>query len=99
MKIKEFRRIDGGTVREMCIRNDYYTMGTSREYENLLMNLCGGMYQGVEATTEVIQKIAEDIFQHSDEEAYNRKYGGGMFESIAFELLNECCTIHVEIEK
>ena len=47
----------------------------------------------------ITEKIALDIYQHSEEDAYNRKYGGGMLESIAFELLNECCTIHVEIEE
>lgn len=51
-------------VRNVCVENDYYTLGDNDEYSNMLnyvKNVCGSKTHTVD-----IEHIAKDIFLHSD---------------------------------
>ena len=99
--LKEERIIDNMKVRSLCVKKDYYTNGTCKEYENLLFNLCGS-YNGKKATIEHIEEIAIDILEHSDYKEIMTQYGctkEGLIEIIAFELINDCCYTCVTYNK
>lgn len=66
MKIKENRRIFPEELRELCIRNHWYTRGNNAEYEHLLLDMAGHKEN---ITTADIVAIAEDIKEHSSDEA------------------------------
>lgn len=92
--LKETRAIDNMKVRSLCIKKRYYTRGTVKEYDNLLLDLCKG-----EADIEKIEIIANDIFEHSDIESIKHLYGcddNEVIENIAFELINDCCYTTIE---
>lgn len=68
MKIKEFRLLTPFKLRNLCIKNNWYTRGTNDEYNHLLRELT---HDGREhMTTEDIEAVALDIMGHSyiDEE-------------------------------
>lgn len=93
-RYKEVRHIYGDKVRNLCIKESYYTMGTCTEYTHLLNDLCGK-----EVTVDGLEEIAEDIVKHSDTESYCEQYGGSeeeMIGNLLFELINECCVVTVE---
>lgn len=48
-------------IREMCIRNNWYTYGTNREYNNLFEKATGGQWKA--------EQIAQDIATHSRPDA------------------------------
>lgn len=66
MKVKILERMDVGLVREYCIKRNLYTMGTNEEYSNML-NMCYE-YSAREGDVDILQKIAEDIIEHSEPE-------------------------------
>lgn len=51
-------------VREYCIRNNYYTLGTNEEYDHLLCDLVWA--EGESITPEQLWEIASDIEAHSE---------------------------------
>lgn len=68
VKFKDSVQINDGyywnDLRRLCIKNDYYTNGSNEEYNNLFDMARTGKWNA--------EKIAEDIFMHSDEKAdYN----------------------------
>lgn len=92
MKIKETRHLFWTDLRNYCIRNKYYTLGTNEEFE-ALYNLLprtqyhDGLREDEHVTTEDLQKIAEDIMAHSEP---------SMFEimdlpTLMFAINDECC--------
>ena len=104
--LKESRVIEVTKVFNLCRKERFYTMGTTEEYSNLLENLCGGLYNHKVVTTKDIEIIAKDIYNHSDIEYFEKRYGGnwsnfeeGMIEHIAFNLINDCCYTSVEYIK
>ena len=95
--LKEIRKIDTMKVFNTCRHEQFYTMGTTEQYSNLLDNLCGGIYNNKKVTLEDIENIALDIYNHSDIEYFESKYNGnwsdfksGMIEHIAYIILNDC---------
>lgn len=99
MRIIETRTINTTDVYNACNEHGWYTNGDNESYNNLLMNLCGGSYKGVKATTNRIQKIATDIWVHSDRQKFFDECGyDGLLEYIVYVLINDYCTTRVEID-
>lgn len=63
MKIIETRHWNLHDLRSACISNHFYTCGTNEEYERLLLSL-----EELEPTLENMQKVAEDILEHSEDQ-------------------------------
>lgn len=61
MKIIETRHWNLHDLRSACISNNFYTCGTNEEYERLLLGL-----EELKPTLENMQKVAEDILEHSE---------------------------------
>lgn len=59
---KEIRTLTAYNLRELCIRQNWYTRGDNAEYEHLLYDLAASKPH---LTTEDIIEIAEDIVAHS----------------------------------
>ena len=62
-KYTEVRRIFANDLRNLCIRNNWYTRGTNKEYTHMLHVLAA---KGKNITTDDIVDIATDIMEHSD---------------------------------
>ena len=63
MKIKEVRLLSPVALRNLCIRNNWYTCGSNTEYSHLLLDLT---YNGrAHMTTDEIEAVARDIIMHS----------------------------------
>ena len=64
-EIRALRRWSIGTVRGACIRNNLYSMGDAREYENML-----SIVRDTEnhPTYETIYAVAKDICNHSEQQ-------------------------------
>ena len=91
--LKETRMIDKTKVRNLCVKNGYYTCETNEEYDNMFSHCEGKM------TIRKIEYIAKDIFIHSDVEMFKNRCGCSdeeLFENIAFELINDCCCTTIE---
>lgn len=58
------RRLDSIDIRSVCVKNNYYTLGSLEEYNNILN------YANRNCQTNVrecdIEYIAKDIFKHSN---------------------------------
>lgn len=76
-KIEMLRFWHPGRVRELCIAESWYTRGTCSQYENML-----GMVRDNDPDPEMIWKVADDIFQHSDQSYW---FDGGCTEDEAIE--------------
>jgi len=63
MKIKEVRLLAPFKLRNLCIKNSWYTKGTNDEYDHLLRELTHGGREHM--TTEDIEAVASDIMAHS----------------------------------
>ena len=95
--MKEIRKIDSMKVRAMCIRDNYYTRGTNKEYSHLLNDLCD---KDKNITLKDIQKIALDILIHSEWEKKTKIYSCNYDELLAdvmTSLINECCYSFIEL--
>ena len=60
---KEIRQLSAISLRELCIRQNWYTSGSNEEYRHLLLDLAS---HNQNLTTEDIIEIAADIAAHSD---------------------------------
>ena len=95
-RYREFRKIESYKVRELCIREMYFTCGDTYAYNNLLINMCHG---DVEVTMDMLEKIAEEILAYSDVESICDRYGCSgeeLFEHLLWELLHDCCRTLIE---
>ena len=61
MTIKEIKKINVDKLRSMCIKNNWYTRGTTSDYNNMFK-----MCQKGNITTNQIYKIAKDIYEHTN---------------------------------
>ncbi len=83
---KEIRTLSAYNLRELCIRQNWYTGGDNAEYEHLLYDLADNK---THLTTEDIIKIAEDSAAHSTlRDGYD-------IEGIAWEV-NRACNVSFE---
>ena len=86
MKYKEIRTLTANNLRELCIRQNWYTCGDNAEYEHLLYDLAASKPH---LTTEDIIEIAEDIAAHSNlQDGYD-------VAGIAWEV-NRSCNVSFE---
>lgn len=86
-KIVETRKIFWDDLRNLCIKNHWYTCGTVKEYQKML-DIC----KKDNITTKDIVKIAQDIMEHSNkEENADRELTNYCFEiaRIAVSLFEE----------
>lgn len=58
----ETRRISMSDLRNLCIKENWYTEGTNKEYGKLLATA----EHAENLTTELVIELAEDIMQHSE---------------------------------
>lgn len=79
---KEVRKISAESLRALCIKNDWYTGGSNKEYEHLLLDLADNKEN---ITTDDICEIVQDIINHSHLLAED-------FEHVAFEVLQIATT-------
>lgn len=91
---KIIRKMDACKVREMCIRNGYYTCGDTVAYDKMFTLILPEM------PMELVQAVAKDIFDHSSEE-YKAEFGSEAEGVCAImeQLLNECCVVVVVPEE
>ena len=74
-------------VRHVCIKNNWYTHGTCQQYENML-----NMVEGYYPSDVRIFCVAEDIFEHSNQDYWvrdGRLTKEEAIESIMFVLAND----------
>lgn len=93
MSIKVERMWDAADVRKMCIKYSFYTRGDCEAYDKMLT-----FVRKNKPTTNIIYKVAEDIYNHSD----MRRYSCEKDEAIAaimFDLDRECVVSHYEINR
>lgn len=91
MKIKETMIIFPEKVRSVCIENEWYTRGSSEDYDNMLSSC----YNRRKVTTHFLYKIACDIFCHSVMDAdYTINEN---IANIMFALINDCVKTSVTI--
>lgn len=82
-------------VREMCIRNGYYTCGDNRAYERMLANA-----RDVDDQDFIgLKDIAIDIYYHSKMQ-YDDEYTKAQYiEGILYGILTECTDMYVELDE
>lgn len=93
--MKKTVRINDDKVRATCIKQNWYTMGTCEEYENLLLNLCKD-----NATDEDVMAVVYDIAEHTNLDRICRDYGSSeqeVIENIAFYIFNDCLTTFIDL--
>lgn len=91
--IHEVRIFKGSEeVRELCIKRKWYTMGSTKDYENMLSQ-CYAI-----ASYSALKNIANDILEHSDIEyenyGYECKYE--YLASIMTDLVKYCTVTYFE---
>lgn len=82
--ISEVKRWSSGDVLKVCINNEYYTMGTTDEYEKMLDFVRENSY-----TLEGLYFVARDIARHSNLTKYGydkQSTEPEVIETIMFEL-------------
>lgn len=91
---RERRTISADKIIGICIRQEWYTMGTNEEYEQMLSTASGKE----NLMTDDIVEIATDILEHSDSERIMSSYGmdyDDVLKSVMFEIAN-AATVFVE---
>lgn len=93
MKVR--RWVVSEKVREMCIRNGYYTCGDNRAYESMLANA-----RDVDDQDFIgLKDIAIDIYYHSKMQ-YDDEYTKAQYiEGILYGILTECTDMYVELDE
>lgn len=64
MRVNETRTVSADDLRQLCIRQNWYTKGTNEDYGKLL----DMAHDTVNVTAYHIADMAEDIKEHSDTE-------------------------------
>ena len=88
---KEIRTLSAYSLRELCIRQNWYTRGDNAEYEHLLLDLAANKDH---LTTEDIIEIAEDIAAHSAPSDFRECFDIG---GIAWEVNRACNVSFMEL--
>lgn len=89
MKIKETRRMWPDKLQALCTKYDWFTRGTSEDYDKFL-KLCGGSHKHID--TDTLMDMALYILSYSDYETYE----GLELEGI-MGLLAEICISTFEV--
>lgn len=78
-------------VRKTCIANNWYTNGTIKDYDNLLINMCDW---DINHTEKSIREIATDIYYHSSN--FDNSYTADEhIDNISYYILNDCCALFI----
>jgi len=85
MKTFEKRTITYDSLKNLCINNQWYTIGTTKEFENLLMQA-----EKTNLTAQDIGNMAYDIVKHSITE--------DTIDMICFEIARECTSTFATTE-
>lgn len=93
MKYIERRTLQPCALRSLCIRMNWYTLGTNDDYANLF-SLLSENYLSAEMTTERLALIAADIMAHSDPD--DCVYGYMEITEVMFDLAATCDTVFFE---
>ena len=88
---KEIRTLTAYSLRALCIRQNWYTVGDNAEYEHLLYDLADSKPH---LTTEDIIEIAEDIASHSAPSDFRECFDIG---GIAWEVNRACNVSFMEL--
>lgn len=91
--LKVVKWIEWDTVRNICIRNNWYTRGTTEEY----MKLHDYIMEHRNYTEESILYIATDIYNHSNFSEFEGASDIEFIEGITFDLIGGL-DYYVEIE-
>lgn len=91
--MKEITKIYGSMVIGLCIKENWYTHGTNKEYTRML-DMCKGLCGDVEYTIELLEEIAKDIYEHTDKEKFYGADDDEAVASIMFELRREACVTY-----
>ena len=75
---------DVDRIRKMCIARYLYTRGNCEDYSRML-----NFARYADVTTENLIKIAQDIAEHSNLQAYGCSYRESV-ENLIYVLANEC---------
>lgn len=75
-------RTDASMIRSLCIKEQYYTNGTCKEYDEML----SFVDENRNLTEESLDWIAKNILEHSC-------YFDETVENIKFKILNDSCYI------
>lgn len=89
-KYIETRTLSMDKLRSLCIAHDWYTCGTSEEYEALFARLHDDMGCPEDMTTEKLAEVATDIMEHSEVSDYT-------ITAVMFELARACNTYFDEL--
>lgn len=93
--MKIIRRWHVSEVRELCIKNDWYTEGSNESYEAMLDMV---RLSSKNPSDDMVIVIAENIAEHSDIERFCNRYGcdfNEFVDNIVFQLFEETITHHV----
>ena len=82
--IVEVIGINSSDVRNVCIREDWYTRGDNEAYSHML-GMCRQPY-----SVNLLESIAKDIYEHSDKDYWDC-YDGNPVLNIMFTLRLDCC--------
>lgn len=90
---REIRTLSSMDLRGLCIREDWYTGGTLRDYDNLM-----SMTEKENITTDDIVEIATDIIEHSEtaKAKFEKASGGEDFYLHVMFLIAEACNTYFE---
>jgi len=92
---REVRRLHSSDLRSLCIREDWYTGGTNKEYAKLFE-----MADKDNITTDDIVEIATDIIEHSDTAVERLKRDAGLSIGEVYThfmyLVSEACITYFE---
>jgi hypothetical protein len=86
------------SIYDLCVRQRYYTCGDCKAYESLLSYVDEQSDIQVDKITDVIFAIADDIYDHSDIERFQREYGCSkeeILQAIYYEV-GRCVEFHLE---
>lgn len=91
--IRETRKIDASKVRGICIKQEWYTNGTSADYTAMLM-----MAEQSDGSADSIYEIAKDIFNNSDMSRYSSDHTDhDIIENIMFYIVNDAAYTDLQI--
>lgn len=83
---REVRKIHADSLRNLCIKKNWYTRGSNEEYSILLCNMAADKEN---ITTDDIVEIAQDIIEHSETDQE--------FASICFDIARIAVTFFEEM--
>lgn len=87
---KETRSIDMSELRNLCIKQNWFTCGDNDEYSELL-----NMVNNTELTTDLIVELASIIYSHSEND--NDHTMSEHMENIMYLIAKASCTLFNEI--